>query len=92
MVRDGTRKKKNDIDACTVSLERLSNMNQPSYLIPVHSFSICHPSRSWPYPSHFPFSGSSDVSLNQPVDVVTSEHVTKVGNFSFLWKLFVCHF
>ena len=51
---------------------------------------ICHPPRSWPSSSYFPLQ-------YQPADVVTSDHVTKVGNFSFLYcwnyvKQFVCHF
>ena len=49
------------------------------------------PIRSWPSSASFPLQWTLQ---QQPVDVVTSDHVTKVGNFSFLcWnyvKLFVC--
>ena len=53
---------------------------------------VCHPLRSWPSSASFPLQWTLQ---QQPVDVVTSDHVTKVGKFSFLYcwnyvKLFVC--
>ena len=54
----------------------------------------CHPLRSWPSSAYFPLQWTLQY---QPVDVVTSDHMTKVGNFSFpyCWnyvKLFFYHF
>ena len=53
---------------------------------------ICHPLRSWPSSASFSLQWTLQ---QQHVDVVTSDHVTKVGNFYFLYcsnyvKLFVC--
>ena len=53
---------------------------------------VCHPLRSWPSSASFPLQWTLQ---QQPVYVVTSDHVTKVVNFSFLYcwyyvKLFVC--
>ena len=47
------------------------------YLIPVHSFlELCHSLSSWPSSSYFPLQWTLRY---QPVDVVTSDHVTNVG-------------
>ena len=43
---------------------------------------VCHPLCSWPSSDSFPIQWTIQ---QQPVDVVTSDHVTKVGNFSFLY-------
>ena len=45
---------------------------------------ICHALRSWPSSAYCPLQRTFQY---QPVDVVTSDHVTKVGNFSFLYSL-----
>ena len=55
---------------------------------------IYHPRCSWPSSAYFPLQWSLQY---QPVDFVTSDHVTEVGNVFFLYcwnyvKLFVCHF
>ena len=62
-----------------------------------HSRPFCdvgHPLRYWPSSAYFPLQWTLQ---QQPVDVVTSDHVTKVGNSSFLYcwnyvMLFVYHF
>ena len=48
---------------------------------------VCHPLRSWPSSASFPLQWTLQ---QQPVDVVTSDHVTKVGNFSFSLLLELC--
>ena len=41
---------------------------------------ICQPLRSWPSSAYFPLEWTLQY---QPKNVVTSDHVTKVGNFLF---------
>ena len=48
----------------------------------VEFYNYLRPLRSWPSSASFPLQWTLQ---QQPVDVVTSDHVTKVGNFSFLF-------
>ena len=55
---------------------------------------VCYPFRSWPSSAYCPLQWTLQY---HPVAVVTSDHVTKVGNFPFLYcwnyvNLFVCQF
>ena len=48
---------------------------------------VCHPLRSWPSSASLPLQWTLQ---QQPVDVVTSDHVTKVVNFLFSLLLELC--